>query len=180
MGANDSTIRFTSFPATKPPPPFIPDIAAVFRAHEGEIATERIEQRLKSDEVLRLLSPGLVELGFAVESGKTAQQIIDRPVFFGENGEPTLRFEVDAYHSEWKCGLEVEATRAIRGGAFYRDLIQALVMVGIDHLCVAVPNRVQWGRTGKGKDYAVAVNTAHAIYGHSRITMPYGLTVIGY
>jgi hypothetical protein len=152
----------------------------VFRQRESEVATLIRNRHLKSDEVLSILAPGLLAIGFEVECGKSVHQILDRPVFFGENGEPTLRFEVDAYNPEWRCGLEVEATRGIRGGAFYRDLIQAMVMVGVDHLCVAVPNKVAWGKSGRSKDYSIAVGTAQAIYGHDRIAMPYGLTVIGY
>jgi len=55
---------------------------------------------------------------------------IERPVFYGENGIPTLRYEIDAYHPDWRCGLEVEAGRGWMGNAVYRDLIQAAVMVG--------------------------------------------------
>ena len=175
-----STIRFTSFPRTEPPPAFIHKIVDVFRERESEIATEHLNRHLKSDDVLRLIGPGLIALGFAVESGKTADKVINRPVFFGENGQPTLRFEVDAYHSAWQCGLEVEATRGIRGGAFYRDLVQAMVMVGVDHLCIAVQNKLAWGKAGQSKDYLVAVSTSQALFGHSRFAMPYGLTIIGY
>src|SRR5215217_7900285 len=70
-----------------------------------------------------------------VKAGK-----IERPVFYGENGIPTLRYEIDAYHPDWRCGLEVEAGRAWMGNAVYRDLIQAAVMVGVQHLCLAVSN----------------------------------------
>jgi hypothetical protein len=177
---NTTSIRFTSFPRTEPPPQFVKEIVNTFIQHEAVIATESLSRHLKSDEVLRIITPSLVNLGFDVEKGKSAAQVIDRPVFFGENGVPTLRFEVDAYHSEWKCGLEVEAIRCIRGGAFYRDLVQAMVMVGVEHLCIAVPNKVEWGKSGRSKDYAVAVGTAQALYGHSRIRLPYGLTLIGY
>jgi hypothetical protein len=54
-------------------------------------------------------------------------------VFFGENGQPALKYEVDAYHPEWKAGLEIEAGRAVMGNAIYRDLVQALVMVEVDN-----------------------------------------------
>ena len=176
----ESTIRFMSFPRTEPPPSFVTDIVAAFRMHESEIATEQLPRHLKSDDVLRIVAPDLSQLGFQIELSKSSEHIIDRPVFFGENGTPTLRFEVDGYHEAWQCGLEIEATRGIRGGAFYRDLVQAMVMVGISHLCVAVQNRLAWGKSGRSKDYQIAVGTAQALYGHSRLQMPYGLTIIGY
>ena len=78
--------------------------------------------------------------GFQVEKGKVREQKIERPVFFGENGVPALRCQIDAYHPGWRCGLEVEAGRAWMGNAIYRDLIQALVMVQVDHLVLAVSN----------------------------------------
>ena len=101
-------------------------------------------------------------------------------MFYGENGLPTLRYEVDAYHEVWKCGLEIEATRGIRGGAFFRDILQALVMVQVNHLCVGLGNLIRYGKGNRCKDYDDACRLAEALYGHSRITFPYGLTVIGY
>jgi hypothetical protein len=175
-----SSIRFTSYPRTEPPPIFIGEIVETFRNHEAEIASELVSQQLKSDEVLRIVAGDLAEMGFLVETGKASKQIIDRPVFFGENGEPTLRFEVDAYHSGWQCGLEIEAIRGIRGGALYRDIVQALAMVGVKHLCIAIRNVSHWGKSGRSRDYLVACETAQALYGHSRLAMPYGLTLIGY
>jgi len=155
-------------------------IVEAFRKHEAEISTESLLKTLTSNQVLKLLERDLQELGFPVETGKGTEELIERPVFFGENGMPTLRFEVDAYHPEWLCGLEIEAGRGISNGAFYRDLVQAMVMVGVSHLCIAMKNRHEWGKAGKSKDYQIAVNTAQALFGHSRIRLPYGLTIIGY
>ena len=108
---------------------------------------------------------------------------IERPVFFGEGGEPTLRYEIDAYHPEWKCGLEVEAGRAIPGNAIFRDLFQAMVMVDIDHLCLAVPNVYKYLSRGKPLEmsyYEKSVQILDALYGHSRVKIPFGMTLIGY
>jgi len=173
-------IRFTSFPRTEPPPDFVAMIVAAFAKYETEISTELRSAHLKSNEVLRIVSADLVALGFDVEQGQRKEQKISRPVFFGEGGLPTLRFEVDAFHSVWGCGLEVEATRAVRGGAFYRDLVQALVMVNVNHLCVAIPNFIQWGKGNKSRPYEECCRTADALFGHSRVRFPYGLTILGY
>jgi hypothetical protein len=175
-----STVRFISFPRTDAPPSFVPSIVDVFRRHESQVGTEVLGSHLKSDYVLRIVATDLQSLGFAVESGKNPSGKLGRPVFFGENGDPTLRYEVDAFHPEWRCGLEVEGIRAMRGGALYRDLIQAMVMVQVDHLCIAVPNIVTWGAKGKSRSYREAVRTADALYGHTRVHIPYGLTLIGY
>jgi hypothetical protein len=45
---NKSTIRFSNFPRTEPPPSFVEDVVAVFRQHEGAIATETNYEGLKS------------------------------------------------------------------------------------------------------------------------------------
>ena len=118
-----STIRFSTFPRTEPPPGFVKDLVAVFTRHEEEISTQTNYKGLKSDDVLALLSPDLREIGFQVEASKKKVDKLQRPVFFGDNGTPTLQYEIDAYHQEWKCGLEVEAGRGWMGNAVYRDLI---------------------------------------------------------
>ena len=177
-------IHFQSFPRTEPPPRFVPEIVAVFSKHELRIATESLEKGLTSDQVLSVVRPDLVKLGFDVEAGKQRKQRIERPVFFGTDGEPTLRYEIDAYHYEWKCGLEVEAGRAWMGNAVYRDLIQSAVMVNVDHLIIAVPNQYKYknkaGRLLVSPDFKRTVTLSEAIFGHTRLRLPYGLTVIGY
>src|SRR5712691_618760 len=111
MPTATTTVRFTSFPPTMPPPTFIPRVIEVFRKHASAISTIALAKGLESNPVLGMLAPDLETLGFAVEAAKTRGKKIERPVFYGENGEPSLRYEIDAYHSEWHCGLEVEAGR---------------------------------------------------------------------
>lgn len=178
-----SQIRYNSFPRTKPSPHFVISIVNVFRAHESEINTVQLVKGLESNQVLLKLRNDLVDLGFEVESGKTDGEKIHRPVFFGENDEPTLRYEIDAYHAGWLCGLEIEAGRAILGNAIFRDLFQAMIMVDISHLCLAIPNIYKYKSSGKelsNKYFDKAISIADALYGHSRAQIPYGLTIIGY
>jgi hypothetical protein len=178
-----SGIRFSTFPRTQPPSPFVCSIIEVFRRHEPTISTLLLAKGLTSDAVLAQLRDDLVALGFDVEAGKHTAGKIKRPVFFGENGKPDLQYEIDAYSGSWRCGLEVEAGRALMGNAVYRDIVQALVMVELDHLVLAVPNGYRYQNSGKdavSRDYENTVAVADALYGHSRIRMPFGLTVIGY
>jgi len=124
-----------------------------------------------------------VKLGFQVEAGKQKVDKIQRPVFFGENGEPTLKYEIDAYQPEWHCGFEVEAGRAWMGNAIYRDLIQGLVMVQVDTLVLAVPNGYKYKSSGRdviSSDYEKTTSVAETLFGHSRVRLPYKLIVIGY
>jgi hypothetical protein len=176
-------VRFTSFPRTAPPPTFVLEVVAAFQQHEKAISTLSLIKGLTSDGVLAVLRDQLIGLKFEVEAGKRIGQKIKRPVFFGENGRPALQYEIDAYQSNWKCGLEIEAGRAWMGNAVYRDLIQALTMVHLGHLILAVPNAYKYLSNNKpciSHDYANTVAVADALYGHSRITMPFALTVVGY
>lgn len=176
-------VRFTSFPRTKSPPEFVPSIIAAFEACEATISTKALEKGLQSDVVLSHLHPHLKSLGFEIEHGKTEGAKIKRPVFYGENGKPTLMYQIDAYHPGWRCGLEVEAGRGWLGNAVYRDLIQALVMVNVDYLVLAVANiykRQSLGKPAPSSDYENTVAVADALYGHSRMKLPYDLIVIGY
>jgi hypothetical protein len=178
-----STIHFSSFPRTEPPPAFADAIMQTFRKWEGDIATSSRAKGLSSNEVLAKLTPDLLGLGFEVELGKLKSERIKRPVYFGEDGAAALQYEIDAYHSGWRCGLEVEAGRAWLGNAVYRDLIQALVMVDLEHLILAVPNgyrRMSLGRKVVSKDYSYTCAVADALFGHSRLRLPYRLMVIGY
>ena len=70
-----------------------------------------------------------------------------------------------------------------RGNAIYRDLVQASVMVGVDTLCLAVPNGCRYRSSGKdavSRDYEKALQIAEAVFGHSRIRLPYRLILIGH
>jgi hypothetical protein len=158
------------YPRTELPPPFAPQIAAVFQKHEPEVSTMDLKKGLTSDEVLALLRDDLGLLGFQVEGGKQRSAKIQRPVLFGENGLPELNYEVDAYHPDWRCGLEIEAGRAWMGNAVYRDLIQALVMVQVDVLALAVPNNFKYLTGGRGKvsyDYRNMVAVAETLFSHT-------------
>lgn len=177
------SIRYSTFPRTQTPPTFLSKLIAHFEAHTEKIGTVGRDTGLISNEVLAVLQPGLVKLGFEVESGRRTKDKIRRPVFFGENEKPELQYEIDAWHPVWLVGLEVEAGRAWMGNAVYRDLIQAMLMVNMEHLVLAVPQEYRYrtgGRITVSRDYEKTVAVAQAIYAHSRIVMPYSLCVVGY
>jgi hypothetical protein len=176
-------MHFSTFPRTKPPLHFAPKIAELFMQHEQEIGTAILQKGLSSDAVMSVLREDLSRMGFDIEAGKKHAQKLKRPVFFGEDGRPSRQYEIDGFHPEWNCGIEIEAGRAWMGNAIYRDLIQAMVMVDLEHLILAVPlsyKYVSAGRPVTSNDYANTVSVADALYSHSRVRIPYGLTVIGY
>lgn len=175
----DSTIRYYCYPRTKSPPQFTSELVSVFRKHEDEIATKDLDDGLKSDEVLTALRPSLENVGFQVESGKRQEDKIHRPVLFGKDGEPDLEYEVDAYHPEHRWGLEVEAGRAWKGNAIYRDLIQGLVMVQVDTLVLAVPNEYKYS-SGTNPAFRKTNAVVDTLYSSHRFDPPYDLVLIGY
>lgn len=159
------------------------ELVGPFEEHAQEIGTVHLKKGMTSDEMLAVLRPDLIGLGFTVEAGKRAEDKIMRPVFFGENGQPELEYQVDAWHPKWLAGLEIEAGRAWMGNAVYRDLVQALVMVEMEHLILAVPQFYRYKASGRpvtSRDYEHTVAVAEALYAHSRIEMPFSLCVIGY
>jgi hypothetical protein len=87
-----------------------------------------------------------------------------------------------AFIQRGTAGLKIEAGRA-RMGNVYRDLIQAMVMVDLRHLILAVPLAYKYLSAGKAvtsKDYENTISVADALHSHTRIKMPYQLTVVGY
>lgn len=181
--AGKGAISYVSYPRTQPPPHFAAEVVGVFQRHLSEIDTVKLPKGLNSDQVLAVLAQDLLELGFQIELGKRKADRIERPVFFGENGVPTVQYQVDGYHPVWRCGLEVEAGRGWMGNAVYRDLVQALVMVEVDFLCLAVSHQYKYKSGGKSMnswDYANARDLLDALYGHSRMKLPYGLLLVGY
>ena len=175
--------HFSTFPRTQAPLDFVAQIVAVFRAHATSIGTAALSKGLSSDAVMGVLRDDLCKIGFEIEAGKSIAAKLKRPVFFGQDGRPSRQYEIDGFHPTWRCGIEIEAGRAWMGNAVYRDLIQAMVMVDLDHLVLAVPMTYKYmtrGRPTFSKDYENTVSVADALYSHTRIKMPYGLTVIGY
>src|SRR5262249_39639261 len=155
---------------------FVSQVVEVFRAHAPAIGTTELAKGLSSNEVTAVLRTDLCNLGFEIEAGKTAAAKLKRPVFFGEDGRPSRQYEIDGFHPLWRCGIEIEAGRAWMGNAVYRDLVQALVMVDLDHLILAVPMTYKYlsgGRETMSKDYDNTVSVADALFSHTRIRMPY-------
>lgn len=59
------------------------------------------------------------------------------------------QYEIDAFNSVTRVGLEIEAGRGVQGNAIYRDLIQGMVMTNVDHLVVAVANEYRYKSKNK-------------------------------
>lgn len=144
----------------------------------------RVVDDLTSDRVLAHLRPGLVDLGFTVETGKKAAEKIHRPVLFGDQGRPRVSYEVDAVHDELGIVAEVEAGRGARGNAVYRDLIRASLIVDARFLALGVMQAYRHQSQGRSvvvSSYDEAKAQLDAIYASGRLTLPFeGVLLFGY
>lgn len=172
------------FPSYVRAPDWVTDLAAVVGASSDAISTLEQTRGLKSDGVLAALAPGMEQLGYLVETGKAAAQKIRRPVLFGENGVPTVSYEVDAVHDELGIVVEVEAGRAARGNAAYRDLIRTSLILDARFLVLMLPVTYRYqsaGRTASVHVYKESLDQLRAIFASQRLTLPFkGVLLLGY
>ena len=172
------------FPSNSAPPVWVPPLISILRSAESTISTETGRTGLSSDDVLAVLAPGLIQQGFVVEDGKGRLGKVRRPVLFGENGLPTLTYEVDAAHAEYGVVVEIEAGRGARGNAGYRDLVRTSLILDARFLVLAQPLAYRFkSGSREGTEYAY-LNTVHlleAVYASQRLRLPFeGLLLIGY
>jgi hypothetical protein len=172
------------FPSNVHAPGWVSDLTGVVAEAAPAISTQEVTRGLNSDGVLAALAPNMVDLGYVVESGKTAAQKIRRPVLFGENGYSTVAYEVDAVHDELGIVVEVEAGRAARGNAAYRDLIRTSLILDAKFLVLMLPIVYRYQSSGKTATVMVYRDTLEqlkAIYASRRLTLPFeGVLLVGY
>ena len=98
------------FPSYVRPLPWAVSFVDVVQGAEDKISMVERKTGLDSDAVLSEPGPGLLALGYVVESGR-----IHRPVLFGENGTAAVNYEIDPFHDELCVAVEVEAGRGAEG-----------------------------------------------------------------
>jgi hypothetical protein len=164
------------FPRNVRPPTWARSFVEVAKSAEDQISTVEHKTGLDSDAVLCELASGLTALGYAVESGKTKAAKIHRPVLFGENGTPSVNYEVDAFHDELGIAVEVEAGRGAAGNADYRDIVRTSLILDARYMALLLP--VRYRTTLGGKEHAVHAyertrNQLDAIYASQRLKLPF-------
>lgn len=158
-------------PCGKEQPDWVNSVVEVFRNQENAISTPK--NRNKSDEVLAKVRDGLCRLGFKVENGKKEKIVVLSSAKDKKNVES---YETDGFHYDWKCCLEVEASRAIGGNAIYRNIVRALTMGdSVEVLIIAVCNVYP---CMKSKDFDEAAKVINGLY--NSFPMPYQTVLIGY
>ena len=169
---------------SKRPPGWTNDILELFRKNRDKIDTTRGLQK-KSDEVLSIIRPDLTNIKFTVEKGKRNEDKIIRPVLFGEMGVFAHKYDIDAFREDDGIMLEVEAGRAIKGNAIYRDLIHMSLMVDAKYAVIAMP--LSYKHKGAKSalvevaSYETGKRLLEAIFASQRLTLPFdGILLIGY
>lgn len=152
----------------------IQDVINCFAAEYDKI--DSAIHNLKSDEVLEIIAPHLIKIGFNVETGKSSSAKIIIPVLFGLNNHVDKSFNADALSNDGKIVIEVEAGRATENNQFLKDLFQACMMFNVEYLVLAVRNDYRGH-----KDFEIVYTFLETLYISNRIKLPLkGILLIGY
>jgi hypothetical protein len=111
-------INWSYFPRSEVPVPLALDVVEAF--NRVTVSIDSSTHTLKSNEILAIVQPHLVEAGFRVELGKRTDERIRVPVLFGRNGRLEKAFDADAYHESAGFVVEVEAGRGVTNNQFLR------------------------------------------------------------
>lgn len=167
-------LRYQLFPRSVGMNKKLEEVINCFEEHIDEIDSKT--HKLKSDDVLKIISPNLKKNEFQVEESKFSKDKIKIPVLFSLNNRIDKFFDADAISEDGKIVIEVEAGRAYSNNQFLKDVFQASMMYGVDYLIIAV--RV--GYRGH-KDFEAIYNFFETLYINGRLQLPLkGLLLIGY
>ena len=167
-------LRYQLFPRSVGMNKNLEEVINCFEEHIDEIDSRT--HKLKSDDVLKIISPSLKKNGFQVEESKLSKDKIKVPVLFSLNNRIDKFFDADAKSEDGRIVIEVEAGRAYSNNQFLKDVFQASMMYGVDYLIIAV--RV--GYRGH-KDFDAIYSFFETLYINGRLQLPLkGLLLIGY
>lgn len=170
---NDSYSKYFSISENEPI--WVRGIVKMFRDHENDIDTTAGKHK-KSDEVLGILAPDLIAMGYEVEESKSRKIPVGLPYL---NRKKNF-FEIDALNRGAHIGVEIEASRAQGGGAAFRNIIRLSMAMEIDYAVFAVPKEYRYGKT-KEKPYDYIRDYLQAIYAGARLQLPLkGVLLVGY
>lgn len=176
--------RWSYFPRNTRPPDWAEQLVGSVAATELQISTDASledgAERRTSDLVLAALRPGMEQLGYVVETGKSASQLIRRPVLFGDNGRAEVSYEIDAFHDGLGIAVEVEAGRGAMSNADYRDIIRMSLLLDARFMVLIMPSIYRYGNS-RAHAFDRTRDQLSAIYASERLKLPFeGVLVIGY
>jgi len=176
--------RWEYFPRNMRPPGWVEPLVAAVRAIEPRVSTVEQGTGLHSDDVLRELTPGLRQLGYAVESSRSEANRIRRPVLYGSNGRAEVAYDIDAFHDDHGIVVEVEAGRAASNNATYRDVIRASLILDAQYLVLLLPVTYRFSNRGQSASVPVfmrGLDLLSALYASQRLPLPLcGVLLVGY
>jgi hypothetical protein len=168
-------INWVYFPKSSPPPEFGLKVVELFE-DVADIIDSSASVGQHSDSVMARLRPGLENLDFRVEKGKSTEDKIVVPVLFGRKGKILKCFNADAHAADQGWVLEVEAGRAVDNNQFLKDIFQACMMHDVLHLAIAVRNTYR-----NSDDFAKVEAFLETMYVSGRLQLPLkGILLIGY
>ena len=167
-------LKYQLFPRSLSISPEIRSVITCFEKNYDKIKSP--ENKLSSNDVLKVLRPSLEKINYKVESGKTQLDKIKIPVLFSLNNKIDKFFDADAVNEEYKIVIEVEAGRAFVNNQFLKDIFQACMMPNIEFLILAVRNDY------RGNDNFKSIFTfLETLYINSRLKLPLkGIVLVGY
>lgn len=169
------------FPHNAQPPQWVTSFVGVIASSELTISTVEKKTGLSSDQVLQHLSTGMTGMGFTVESGKSKASKVVRPVLYGENGVPSVSYEIDAFHDELGVAVEIEAGRGAHNNADYRDILRSSLILNADYLILVMPIAYRFGASAMTPAYKRTLMQLEAIYASRRLQLPFsGVLLVGY
>ncbi len=170
------------YPLNSTPPEWVTELVDVVDRAELKISTVDAHTGLSSDQVLAELRPGLESLGFEVESGKSARRKVRRTVLYGENGRPSVNYDIDAFHDHLGAAVEVEAGRGAANNADYRNIVRTALILDARFLILMQPQAYRSNPAAKPiHAYANSREQLDAIYASRRLVLPFeGVLLLGY
>lgn len=131
---------------------------------------------LRSNEVLEILRPQLVNINFSVETGKKNDEKIPVPVLFGMDNTIDRQFFADAISDDGRIVIEVEAGQAVENNKYIKCIFQACLMFDVEYLVLAI-RRIYRNRL----NYDTVYSFLETLYISNRLKLPLkGILLIGY
>lgn len=130
-------MKTKTFLVAQEPPTVLSAVEELFRKHHAEVSSDSHD--LKSLDVLKILQPGLGELGFQshirpdVKSKKSIELPADDP-------SSALICKFDAFHKQQGVALMVHAGRGVINNDFLKSVLHASLAKDVSYLVLAVRN----------------------------------------
>ena len=167
-------LKYQLFPRSISILPEIKEVINCFEKNYDKIKSP--ENKLSSNDVLKVIKPALEKINFKVEAGKTQIDKIKIPVLFSLNNKIDKFFDADAVSEDQRIVIEVEAGRAYVNNQFLKDIFQACMMPNVEYLVLAVRNDYRGH-----DDFKNIFAFLETLYINSRLQLPLkGIILIGY